>query len=121
MDLVTTKRIAVPEATILIFQWLAGWWVLRIFGWFTAGLFEARAARMFGIRVRGEAMRSMLQQDFEYFDRNPAGELQERLNHDAEKLNRNLLALPKQIITELTAIIANVVIVYSMVPTEMFL
>jgi ABC-type multidrug transport system fused ATPase/permease subunit len=121
MDLVGTKKITVAQATILIMQWLSGWYVLRIWGWFVAGLFQGRASRTFSIRVRGEVMRTILRQDFEYFDKNPAGHLQERLNNDAEKLNRNLLHIPKELLTELTAVIANAAMVYSMAPTDMFL
>jgi ABC-type multidrug transport system fused ATPase/permease subunit len=76
--------------------------------------------RTFGHKVKSEAMRAILLQDFEFFDKHPAGQLQERLNRDAEILNTHLLEVPRILCTELTAIIANAYIVYSMAPLDMF-
>lgn len=121
MDLLGTGKIDVSDAQILIAQWWLGWAVISVFGWFTSSLFQNRAMRTFGHKVKSEAMRAILRQDFEFFDKHPSGQLQERLNRDAEKLNTHLLEIPRILCTELTAIIANAYIVYSMAPVDMFL
>merc|ERR1719456_134039 len=120
MDLVGSKKIEPADARFLILQWWSGWFVIHIFGWFSARLFHGRAARNFGRSVKDAAMRALLRQDFEYFDSNPAGKLQERLNCDAEKLNRNLLHIPKELCTETVAILANLYLVYKIAPLDMF-
>ena len=47
--------------------------------------------------------KGLTRQDTEYFDFNPAGALQERLNNDATALGSNLLSMPMQIIVHACA------------------
>lgn len=121
MDLVATKQVDVQGARLLTAQWIAGWVVIHLFGWYFAHLFKQRAVAQFGTRVKAAAMRALVQQDFEYFDKNPAGELQQRLDQDAAKLERTLLHRTMELVTECTAIVANLYLVYLMAPRDMFL
>merc|ERR1719265_214579 len=120
MDLVGSGQVDLQHGTTLILQWWTGWCVIIIFGWYCADLFQTRARNIFGLSIKGGVMKSILQQDFEYFDRHPAGVLQERLNRDAELLKQHMLSAPKQLISETTAILSNAYAVYTMVPVEMF-
>lgn len=76
---------------------------------------------MFGKAIRTCALSSLLQQDFEYFDKHSVGSLNSRLNGDAEELKRNLLGKTREFVSESTAIIANAYLVYAMVPFDMFI
>merc|ERR1719191_490927 len=120
MDLVGSGQVDLQHGTTLILQWWSGWCVIIIFGLYCADLFQTRARNIFALSIKGGVMKSILQQDFEYFDRHPAGVLQERLNRDAELLKHNMLQAPKELISETTAILSNAYAVYTMVPVEMF-
>ena len=44
--------------------------------------------------MRNGVLESMVRQDYEYFDKNSAGILQERLNRDANELGNNMIMFP---------------------------
>jgi ABC-type multidrug transport system fused ATPase/permease subunit len=121
VDLVSEGKIDQTGVKMLTCQWLCGWTVLKVWGWFSSSLFSGRAERMFGHAIRTSALRSLLQQDFEYFDKHSVGSLNGRLHGDAEELKRNLLGKTREFISEGTAIIANAYLVYTMTPFDMFL
>eukprot|EP00747_Dinoflagellata_sp_TGD_P186752 gnl/TRDRNA2_/TRDRNA2_44002_c0_seq1.p1 gnl/TRDRNA2_/TRDRNA2_44002_c0~~gnl/TRDRNA2_/TRDRNA2_44002_c0_seq1.p1 ORF type:complete len:1022 (+),score=196.51 gnl/TRDRNA2_/TRDRNA2_44002_c0_seq1:453-3068(+) len=82
--------------------------------------YSARAAGIFGQRVRSGVMKSLVQQDYEYFDKNSAGVLQERLNRDAEELGTNFIELPREILGHVACIFFTIVQVWAVCPTWMF-
>ena len=57
--------------------------------------------------MRGAVFKGLTRQDTEYFDFNPAGALQERLNNDATALGSNLLSMPMQIIVHACVVMYN--------------
>ena len=44
----------------------------------------------------------MVRQDYEYFDKNSTGVLQERLNRDADELGDNLIGFPQEMLEKIT-------------------
>merc|ERR1740123_1504050 len=76
---------------------------------------------MFNQNIRSGVMRALVQQDQEYFDKNSAGVLQERLNRDAEQLGSNFIELPQEQLARIACILVNLVQVYSVCPFRMFM
>ena len=60
-------------------------------------------------QVRGAVFEGLTRQDTEYFDFNPAGALQERLNSDAAQLGQNMLCLPEDLIVNICIVVSNAV------------
>jgi ABC-type multidrug transport system fused ATPase/permease subunit len=92
--------------------------------WFFEALtqcFTSRAQGLFAYDLRGSVMRSLVQQDYEYFDKNPAGVLQERLNRDAETLGRNLIELPQEFFGQIAKAAIALLQVYLVVPRWLFI
>eukprot|EP00747_Dinoflagellata_sp_TGD_P193907 gnl/TRDRNA2_/TRDRNA2_60704_c0_seq1.p1 gnl/TRDRNA2_/TRDRNA2_60704_c0~~gnl/TRDRNA2_/TRDRNA2_60704_c0_seq1.p1 ORF type:complete len:1212 (-),score=261.49 gnl/TRDRNA2_/TRDRNA2_60704_c0_seq1:296-3493(-) len=121
LDLVSERKLDEDGVRIFTTQWLSGWLVIKVWGYFASSLFQGRAERSFGIGIRKAALKALLQQDFEYFDKHSAGSLQGRLHGDAEQLKRHLLGMSREFICEGTAIVANAYLVYTMTPLDMFL
>uniref|UniRef100_A0A7S4QJ93 ABC transporter n=1 Tax=Alexandrium monilatum TaxID=311494 RepID=A0A7S4QJ93_9DINO len=88
---------------------------------FITRTYSMRAQMTFLKNLRTGVMRALLQQDFEYFDKNPAGALQERLNRDAEKLGGNIIELPRDILGKVTCISLATYQVASVCPRKMFI
>jgi hypothetical protein len=83
--------------------------------------FTSRAQGVFAHDLRGSVMRSLVQQDYEYFDKNPAGVLQERLNRDADILGRNLIELPQEFFGQVAKAAIALLQVYLVVPRWLFI
>ncbi|CAE8627048.1 unnamed protein product [Polarella glacialis] len=66
--------------------------------------YSNRAQGIFLHRIRTGVMKALIQQDYEYFDKNSSGSLQERLNRDAEQLWKNVIALPQEMLSAVTCI-----------------
>jgi ABC-type multidrug transport system fused ATPase/permease subunit len=91
--------------------------------WFFEALtqcYTSRAQGVFAYQLRGSVMRSLVQQDYEYFDKNPAGVLQERLNRDADILGSNLIQLPQEFFGQIAKASIALVQVYLVVPRWLF-
>jgi len=121
LQLVEDRKIDEYGVRILTLQWLAGWFVIKVWGWFSASLLQGRAARTFGQAVRRDALKALLRQDFSFFDKNSGSALHGRLNGDTDALNHYLLRMSKEMITESVAILANLGLVYVMAPFDLFL
>jgi len=83
--------------------------------------FQDRACAQLHASVTKGVLKSLLQQDYEYFDRTSPGVLQERLNHDARKLGANLVQFPQEILQMSINVLVALVTVYINVPTDVFL
>lgn len=70
--------------------------------------------------IRNGVLAAMVRQDFDYFDRTPAGVLQDRLNRDADELGENLVGFPKEMLEKLVWIASNLMQVYLMTPRSFF-
>lgn len=75
--------------TLLLRLWVAHM-LIKIID-LPASTLSKRASATMGMRIRNAVFQAMVSQDFEYFDRNPAGVLQDRLNKDADELGENLI------------------------------
>ena len=84
-----------------------GKWVFYILAHVVGQSLMTKANSQFALRIRREVMASMLRQDVEFFDRNPSGVLQERLNKDAQELAENLFNEPKMLLRCCAIIVAN--------------
>eukprot|EP00618_Florenciella_parvula_P012341 CAMPEP_0119473752 /NCGR_PEP_ID=MMETSP1344-20130328/5260_1 /TAXON_ID=236787 /ORGANISM="Florenciella parvula, Strain CCMP2471" /LENGTH=849 /DNA_ID=CAMNT_0007506925 /DNA_START=1218 /DNA_END=3767 /DNA_ORIENTATION=- len=82
--------------------------------------YRKRAKSMFGSRIRNGVLAAMVRQDYEYFDKNSTGVLQERLNRDADELGDNLIGFPQEMLEKLTWISVNLYIVYHQCPWGLF-
>ena len=63
---------------------------------FLGDTISSNAESRLGQSVRNGVLRQMVRQDFEYFYRNSAGVLQDRLNRDASELGSNLIMFPSE-------------------------
>jgi len=79
-----------------------------------------RAKAQVGLNVRSGVMESILRQDYEYFDKNPPGVLQERLNRDADMIGDHLLEYPREMIERTTCIVMALFLCYQQTPSDMF-
>jgi ABC-type multidrug transport system fused ATPase/permease subunit len=108
----------------MVMYWVVEIGIGHVLVWFfemMSDAYETRATGVFGYNLRTSVLRSLLQQDYEYFDKNPSGVLQERLNRDADLLGRNLIALPMDITGQATKASIALIQVYYAVPRWMFL
>merc|ERR1719487_2357315 len=79
-----------------------------IFSHLTARALVHKVTSRFRLLVRSEVMRCMVRQDMAFFDIFPSGILQERLNHDAEKLASKFFDLPMTMVHNTFMLISNV-------------
>uniref|UniRef100_A0A7S2PQR2 Bile salt export pump n=1 Tax=Zooxanthella nutricula TaxID=1333877 RepID=A0A7S2PQR2_9DINO len=121
LGMLAEGKVDLHGVVILAGQWLSGWVVLVLWGWFASGLFQGRAERVFGQAVQVAALKALLKQDMAYFDLHPTGSLLSRLQGDTDALKHKLLGMTREMISEATAILANAYIVYTMTPFDMFL
>jgi ABC-type multidrug transport system fused ATPase/permease subunit len=103
-----------------LFQIWVGHLIIKFFE-FTEDTYAKRAQSLFGQRVRSGVLAAMIRQDYEYFDKTPAGVLQDRLNRDADKLGDNLIYYPKDMFARATWIVVNLVLVMVQTPLPLFL
>lgn len=75
---------------MLLFVW-AGHILLQVTEYLEL-TFSKDAESRLGQSVRNGVLESMVRQDYEYFDKNSAGILQERLNRDANELGNNMVS-----------------------------
>jgi len=68
-----------------------------------------RAVSAITQNIRIGVLQAMVQQDYEFFDRNAPGVLQERVNHDADMLGSELVRRPAEIVAQAITIICNMV------------
>jgi ABC-type multidrug transport system fused ATPase/permease subunit len=74
---------------MLLFVW-AGHILLQVTEYLELTFSKDTESRL-GQSVRNGVLESMVRQDYEYFDKNSAGILQERLNRDANELGNNMV------------------------------
>ena len=74
-----------------------------------------------GQSVRNGVLNQMVRQDFEYFYRNSAGVLQDRLNRDANELGSNLIVFPRNNIRRVTYILSNLAVLFTDVPLKILI
>merc|ERR1719482_1102080 len=82
--------------------------------------YTKRAKASFGNIIRNGVLSAMVRQDYEYFDRTPAGVLQDRLNRDADELGDNLIGFPKEMVNRLVWVISNLIQVFLTAPPRFF-
>jgi len=99
-------------------QWL-GHMLIKILE-VPASTYTKRCRSVFGNEVRNGVLKAMVGQDYEYFERNDSGVLQERLNRDADELGENLVEFPKRMFERLTWILANLYLVWRQAPPSFF-
>merc|ERR1740138_867279 len=103
---------------MLLFVW-AGHILLQVTEYLELTFSKDTESRL-GQSVRNGVLESMVRQDYEYFDKNSAGVLQERLNRDAEELGENFIKLPQEILGHIACIFFTIVQVWVVCPTWMF-
>ena len=84
------------------------------------GTYMKRAKAYFGASIRNGVLSAMISQDYEYFDRTPAGVLQDRLNRDADELGENLIEFPIKMLERAAWIMCNLYIVWTQSPASYF-
>ena len=89
---------------MLLFVW-AGHILLQITEYLEL-TFSKNAESRLGQSVRNGVLESMVRQDYEYFDKNSAGILQERLNRDANELGNNMIMFPARNIQRIAFILS---------------
>jgi len=107
------------EALRILAETLAGHWVINFLG-ILKSTYTKRAELGFGQRIRSGVLTAMLRQDFQYFDKIPAGVLQERLNRDATELGENLIGFPQRMLTRATIIVSMLFMVSQQMPLRLF-
>ena len=104
---------------MLLFVW-AGHILLQVTEYLEL-TFSKNAESRLGQSVRNGVLESMVRQDYEYFDKNSAGILQERLNRDANELGNNMVMFPARNIQRVTFILSNLGVLFSDIPKPLLL
>lgn len=78
-----------------------------------------KAEILFKKRVKAGVLGAMLSQDYEYFEKNQAGVLQDRLNRDSNELGENLVRFPQRTLSRVCWLAVNVVFIYCSCPTAL--
>ena len=104
---------------MLMFVW-AGHILLQITEYLEL-TFSKNCESRLGQSVRNGVLESMVRQDYEYFDKNSAGILQERLNRDANELGNNMVLFPARNIQRVTFILSNLGVLFSDIPAPLLL
>lgn len=82
--------------------------------------YTKRSKNSFGNIIRNGVLSAMVRQDYEYFDRTPAGVLQDRLNKDADELGENLIGFPKEMLNKAVWVLCNLYQVWVVAPPAFF-
>ena len=106
-------------ASTLLFRLWVGHMLIKLLE-LPESTYKKRAKAFFGASIRNGVLTAMISQDYEYFDRTPAGVLQDRLNRDADELGENLIDFPISMLQRAAWIACNLYIVFAQSPTAYF-
>ena len=110
----------IPHAQSLLYNLWLGHMLIKAIE-LPVSTFESYAKKTFNQAIKNGVLKAMMRQDYEYFDKNAPGVLQERLNRDSNELGENLLGFPKKMMEKGTWVLANLYIVYTQSPLPFFL
>jgi len=81
--------------------------------------FTDNAQSLLGQRVRNGVLNAMVRQDYEFFDRNSPGILQDRLNRDANELGNNIIKFPARNASRIFFLISNFIELFRNTPATL--
>jgi len=90
--------------------------ILCVFAHLTSWALTHKVTGRFSNAVRIEVLKGILRQDTVFFDVNPSGVIQERLNNDAQNLSSKLFHLPIHVVSSCLRMVTNSMAIYQMRP-----
>jgi len=88
--------------------------IFCVFAHMTSWAFTHKVTADFRLKIRNQVMENMVRQDMRFFDVNPSGLLQERLNNDAEQLSSRIFHLPIRLTDCFFRMLACIYVLYSL-------